>query len=51
MTSPPPPPPHTWDQKSDQGNGGYIGYGYPLSLSTIWGNHLPFNFMLKFSIY
>ena len=26
----------------------YIGYRFPLSLSTIWGNHLPVNFMLKF---
>ena len=42
------PPPHPWDQKSEQGNGGYSGYRFPLSLSTIWGNHLPFNFMLKF---
>ena len=25
----------------------YIGYRFPLSLSTIWGNHLPVNFMLK----
>ena len=53
---PPPPPityttPHPWDQKSEQGNGGYIGYIFPLSLSTIWGNHLPLNFMLKFLIY
>ena len=24
---------------------------FPLSLSTIWENHLPFNFMLKFTIY
>ena len=51
----PPPPthttPHPWDKKSEQGNGGYIGYRFPLSLSTIWGNHLPFNFMLKFPIY
>ena len=30
---------------------GYIGYRFPLSLYTIWGNHLPFNFMLKFPIY
>ena len=22
----------------------YIGYRFPLSLSTIWGNHLPVNF-------
>ena len=28
----------------------YIGYRFSLSLSTIWGNHLPFNFMLKFPI-
>ena len=30
----------------------YVGYIFPLSLSTgtIWGNHLPFNFMLKFPI-
>ena len=28
----------------------YIGYRFPLSLSTIWGNHLLFNFMLKFPI-
>ena len=27
----------------------YIGYRFPLSLSTIWGNHLPFNSMFKFS--
>ena len=26
----------------------YIGYRFPLSLSTIWGNHLPVNFMFKF---
>ena len=26
----------------------YIGYGFPLS--TMWGNHLPLNFMLKFPI-
>ena len=26
----------------------YIGYRFPLSISTIWGNHLPVNFMLKF---
>ena len=26
----------------------YIGYRFLLSLSTIWGNHLPVNFMLKF---
>ena len=26
----------------------YIGYRFPLSLFTIWGNHLPVNFMLKF---
>ena len=26
----------------------YNGYRFPLSLSTIWGNHLPVNFMLKF---
>ena len=26
----------------------YIGYRFPLSLSTIWGNHLPVNFMLNF---
>ena len=26
----------------------YIGYRFPLSLSTIWGNHLPVHFMLKF---
>ena len=26
----------------------YIGYRFPVSLSTIWGNHLPVNFMLKF---
>ena len=26
----------------------YIGYRLPLSPSTIWGNHLPVNFMLKF---
>ena len=25
----------------------YIGYRFPLSLSTIWRNHLPVNFMLK----
>ena len=37
--------------KKNQGNEGYIGYRFPLSLSTIWGNHLPFNFMLKFPIY
>ena len=29
----------------------YFGYSFPLSISTIWGNHLPFNFMLKFPIY
>ena len=37
------PHPHTprpWDQKSEQGNG---GYWIPLSPSTIWGNHPPFN--------
>ena len=51
---PPPPPPPTHHipthgyKKSEQGNGGYIGYIFPLSLSTIWANHLPFNFMLKF---
>ena len=28
----------------------YIGFRFPLSLSTIWGNHLPFSFMLKFPI-
>ena len=28
----------------------HIGYSFPLSLSTIWGNHLPFSFMLKFPI-
>ena len=27
-----------------------IWYRFPLSLSTIWGNDLPFNFMLKFPI-
>ena len=43
--------PNPWDQKSEQGNGGYIGYRFPLSLSTIWGNHLRFNSMLKFPIY
>ena len=37
------PPPHTWDTKSEQGNRGYIGYRFTLSLSTIWRNHLPFN--------
>ena len=26
----------------------YIGYRFPLSISTIWGNHVPVNFMLKF---
>ena len=26
----------------------YIGYRFPLFLSTIWGNHLPVNFMSKF---
>ena len=26
----------------------YIGYRFPLSLSTIWGNHLPVNVMFKF---
>ena len=26
----------------------YIGYRFPLSLSTIWGKHVPVNFMLKF---
>ena len=31
--TPPPPPTHTWEQKSEQGNGGYIGYIFPLSLS------------------
>ena len=25
----------------------YIAYGFPLSLSTIWWNHLPFNFHVK----
>ena len=25
-----------------------IGYRFPLSRSTIWGNHLPVNFMLNF---
>ena len=25
----------------------YIGYRFPLSLSTIWGNHLQFNFHVK----
>ena len=33
--------PHIWDKKSEQGNRGYIGYRFPLSLSTIWRNHLP----------
>ena len=26
----------------------YIGYRFPLS--TMWGNHLPLNFLLKFPI-
>ena len=26
----------------------YIGYRFPLSRSTIWGNHLPVNLILKF---
>ena len=31
----------------------YIGYRFPLSLSTIWRNHLPFNQQAKghFSIF
>ena len=42
---PPPPPnhPHIWGTKSEQGNRGYNGYRFQLSLSTIWRNHLPFN--------
>ena len=40
--TPPPTQPHPWDQKSEQVNGVYIGHRFPLSLSTIWGNHLPF---------
>ena len=26
----------------------YIGYRFPMSLSTIWGNHLPANIVFKF---
>ena len=29
-------PPHPWDLQSEHGNGGYIGYIFPLPLSTIW---------------
>ena len=29
------PPPHIWEKKSEQGNRGYIGYRFPLSLSNI----------------
>ena len=43
----PPPPqitPTTFEiKKSEQGNRGYIGHRFQLSLSTIWRNHLPFN--------
>ena len=41
--SPPKPPPLEIKKKSEQGNRGYIGYRFPLSLSTIWRNHLPLN--------
>ena len=46
----PPPPPHF---RSEQGNRGYIGYRFPMSLSIIWRNHLPFNQLVKwhFSIF
>ena len=46
-----PPPPQTTPTfektKSEQGNRGYIGYIFPLSLSTIGRNHLPFNQYVK----
>ena len=45
----PPPPPGIKNQ--NKGMEDHIGYRFPLSLPTIWGNHLPFNFMLKFPIY
>ena len=45
-TPPPQTPPHL-RYKNQQGNRGYIGYRFPLSLSTIWRNHLPFNQWVK----
>ena len=36
------PPPYLRSNISELGNRGYNGYRFPLSLSTIWGNHLPF---------
>ena len=43
-------PHHLWDQKSEQRMEDILDR-FPMSISTIWGNHLPFNFMLKFPIY
>ena len=42
---PPPPPPIDMFEIKNQNKGieDYIGYRFPLSLSTIWRNHLPFN--------
>ena len=41
----PPPPPIDMFEIKNQNKGieDYIGYRFPLSLFTIWRNHLPFN--------
>ena len=40
----PPTHPHIWDKKNqNKGIDDYIGYRFPLSLSTIWRNHFPLN--------
>ena len=60
----PPPPPIFWENKATRSPEIsreqvqkltpqfllyiYIAYRFPVSLSTIWGNHLPVNFVLKF---
>ena len=47
ITSPPPQITPTFDmfeiKNQNKGIEDYIGYRFPLSLSTIWRNHLPFN--------